>query len=91
MSDNTKSVIRNYISGQISSFWESFLEGWAIFDLFDPHWPQGCLKKSQNMWFIVIILLEMTNIDPILTPPSPPRKWKSLVNKKAPKNCSEYK
>ena len=42
MSDITKSVIRNYISVEISNFWQSFLEGWAIFDLFDSHWPPGC-------------------------------------------------
>ena len=34
MSDSIKSVIKSYISVQISNFWVSFLEEWVIFDLF---------------------------------------------------------
>ena len=44
-------MIGNYISVQNFRFWVSFLEEWAIFDLFVTHWPLGCPKKDQNVWF----------------------------------------
>ena len=50
-----KWVTRSYMSVQVSSFWVSFLEVWAIFDLFVPsspsYWPLICPKKGQNICF----------------------------------------
>ena len=48
MNDSIKSVVRNYISVQMLSFYESFLERWVIFDLFDPQLPVGCPRKSKK-------------------------------------------
>ena len=50
-----KLVTRSYMSVQVSSFWVSFLEIWAIFDLFVPssssYWPLICPKTGQNICF----------------------------------------
>ena len=84
-----KSVIKNYISVQISSFCVLFLEGWAVFNIFAPAGPQGVPKRIKicglikichnrilhakfcihvKFQLLVIILLEMANFDPLLTP-----------------------
>ena len=49
MSDSIQSLVRNYLSMQICSFWRLLLEKWAIFDLF---WPLGCPKKDQNLFVL---------------------------------------
>ena len=47
---SVRSLVRNYFSVQIRSFWGLLLEKWAICD---PFWPLWCPKKGQNLWFVL--------------------------------------
>ena len=50
MSDIIKSLVRNYFSVQVCSFWGLLLEKSTICD---PFWPLVCPKKDQNLWFVL--------------------------------------
>ena len=51
MSACIKYVMIDYISVQMCRFWGLFLEGWMIFDLFDPHWHLMCPKIGKKVSF----------------------------------------